>query len=230
MDAVRIADGKIQLISLARTPFTDAQLSYLKALPHLERLNLEATDVSDAGLESLSKLTTLRDLNLNFTSVSDRGFASLSGLIHLRRLLLSGVRAEGAGFTQLAALTELTELDLTATPVTDDALTHREGLLLKVGWPPEQFSWVWADRSRETPVTSEATAHRGDQLCYCDGTIWHRRNIEDVMLRHRATYQEIQMGSSELRFRAQNLLDRSLQRTQRPTVRYRTEPRARRSR
>src|ERR1051326_9006458 len=60
----RVADGDIQAISLARTNFTDAQLAYFKALPHIERLNLEATDVSDAGLAALAKLTTLRELNL----------------------------------------------------------------------------------------------------------------------------------------------------------------------
>jgi hypothetical protein len=91
LEAARIAEGKIQSISLARTPFTDAQLSYLKALPHLERLNLEATDVSDAGLESLSKLATLRDLNLNFTSVSDRGFASLAEPDAIFMMFVKGV-------------------------------------------------------------------------------------------------------------------------------------------
>src|SRR5260221_1792569 len=106
----RVANGDIQSISVTRTNFTDAQLAYLKALPHIERLNLEATDVSDAGLVALTKLVTLRELNLSFTSVSDRGLANLGGLVNLRRLVLSGVRVEGAGIQSLDGLTQVQEL------------------------------------------------------------------------------------------------------------------------
>ena len=110
---VRIAEGRIQAVSLVRVPFTDGQLKHLAALHGLEKLNLEATDLSDAGLESLAKLTGLRELNLSFTSVSDRGLVFLAPLAAMRRLALAGTRVTGRGLSHLAGWAALKEFDLT---------------------------------------------------------------------------------------------------------------------
>src|SRR5262249_47340303 len=99
-----LVEGNITVISLARVPFTDAQLAYLKPLRALERLNLEATDISDLGLSALRGLASLRDLNLNFNSISDRGLASLGPLTGLERLSLAGTLVKGAGMAQVAGL------------------------------------------------------------------------------------------------------------------------------
>jgi NAD(P)-dependent dehydrogenase (short-subunit alcohol dehydrogenase family) len=48
---VRMAEGRIQSISLARVAFDDSQLKHLEKLTGLEKLNLDGTDVSDLGLE-----------------------------------------------------------------------------------------------------------------------------------------------------------------------------------
>ena len=53
---VRMADGRIQSIALARMPFDDAQLKHLAKLTALEKLNLDGTDISDLGLETIGKL------------------------------------------------------------------------------------------------------------------------------------------------------------------------------
>src|SRR5438552_4755554 len=117
---VRMAEGKIQSISLARVPFNDAQLKHLEKLAGLEKLNLDGTDASDLGLETLGKLASLRDLSLSFTSVSDRGLAYLAPLKNVRRLMLAGTRVSGSAFSHLAGWTQLRELDLTSAPVTDE--------------------------------------------------------------------------------------------------------------
>src|SRR5436305_976797 len=93
---VHMAVGKIQSISLARTPFDDGQLKHLEKLTGLEKLNLDGTDVSDLGLETLGKLRNLRELSLSFTSVSDRGLGYLGPLKNVRRLMLAGVRVSGS--------------------------------------------------------------------------------------------------------------------------------------
>ncbi len=67
-------------LSLAATPVTDTQLSNLRGLTGLDRLDLDATQIGDLGLRSLVSLRALKVLNLNNTSVSDAGLESLSHL------------------------------------------------------------------------------------------------------------------------------------------------------
>src|SRR5579863_7600541 len=116
----RVADGRIQSISVARLAFSDSQMKYLAGLTGLEKLDIEATDVSDLGVASLAKLIKLRDLVLSFTSVSDRGLIHLARMTNLRRLMLAGLQLTGSGFSQLTGLTALESLDLASTPVTDE--------------------------------------------------------------------------------------------------------------
>ena len=121
---VRLRDGQIHSISLARVPFNDKQLGHLRNLATLEALDLEGTDVSDLGLETIAGLPALRDLNLNFTSVSDRNLKSLSRLTRLTRLSLAGTLVEGTALGELAGLAHLDDLDLNSSRLTDAGMPH----------------------------------------------------------------------------------------------------------
>lgn len=56
---------------------TDDGLVHLKALTHLQTLNLGSTKVTDVGLEHLKGLSSLETLNIRNTQVTDKGVKTL---------------------------------------------------------------------------------------------------------------------------------------------------------
>ena len=64
-------------VSLARTPVTDKELAFLKALPTLTHLELFSTKIGDKGLASLGSMSSLTRLSLTGTRVGDKGLANL---------------------------------------------------------------------------------------------------------------------------------------------------------
>lgn len=112
---------------LARTPLSDAQLSYLAGLPALEKLSLAGAQIGDAAAQALASLKTLRELDLSATAFSDAGLSKLASLRQLRRLRLNNTQVEGRGFSALAAL-PLEDVELSGAPVNDAGLASLAAL------------------------------------------------------------------------------------------------------
>lgn len=75
-------------LKLGDTEISDAALSQVAKLKHLQKLHLEQTKISDAGLKQLKGLTNLEYLNLYGTSITDAGLAELQNLKNLKTVYL----------------------------------------------------------------------------------------------------------------------------------------------
>jgi len=111
---------------------TDADLAYLKWLPHLQTLTfgLGSDNVTDDSLKHLRELTNLEQLSLFNTRVTGTGFEHLKGLTKLRELCFGGHRQPitDASFQHLKGLTNLENLIIMFGEVSDAGLGHLEAL------------------------------------------------------------------------------------------------------
>ncbi|MFN0199854.1 MAG: PQQ-binding-like beta-propeller repeat protein, partial [Planctomycetaceae bacterium] len=138
---------QLKALRLKKTAFetlniTDAGLSQLGGLKHLEILDLYANGVTDAGLPTLREMPHLRDLNLSLMGISDAGLNHLQPLAELQHLELlysdgfSGPMLTDAGIVRLTDLKRLQSLNLTGAKISDAALTVLDTLpdlrLLKI--------------------------------------------------------------------------------------------------
>lgn len=106
--------GSLKLISLSRTPVSDADLQVLTTVPsEIKILLLDGTTISDSGVLHLAGLSGLQGLSLSETSVTDRSLKVIGKLTNLVGLYLTGTKVTDAGLLELVALNELDELELT---------------------------------------------------------------------------------------------------------------------
>src|SRR5262249_22199444 len=101
----------------------DATLVHLRAIRTLEQVALN-TQVTDAGLSHLKGLDHLEVLRLDGTQVTDAGMIHLKGLKSLNQLGLCSTRITDAGLLQISGLPKLNFLSLDNTQVTDAGLVH----------------------------------------------------------------------------------------------------------
>jgi internalin A len=116
---VRFRDG---------SDFGDDNVSLLKPLTKLTRLDLTHTDVCgtctpDCGWKELTELKSLRTLILDDTKIGDSGLKQIGELKNLRWLGLRGTRITDASLKELRELKNLTSLDLSSTRIGDAGLT-----------------------------------------------------------------------------------------------------------
>jgi len=90
-------------VDLRGAGITDADLTTLKSLPHLELLSLDNTRITDAGLAHLAGLDRLLSLTLSGTQVTDAGLAHLKHLGRLELLDLGGTQVTAEGLDALQA-------------------------------------------------------------------------------------------------------------------------------
>jgi hypothetical protein len=88
-------------VVLDSTQATDASLERLKALTHLQKLEIWNTQVTDVGLEHLTGLPELRALYLARTLVTDAASVHLKRMPRLRTLDVSETKVTEAGVTEL---------------------------------------------------------------------------------------------------------------------------------
>ena len=106
---------------------TDAGLTFIKDLRHLQGIFINSTKITDAGLQNLEGLTQLRILYLGHTQITDSGLKHLSGLTQLQSLNLEDTRITGVGLAHLTGLTRLQVLGLSKTRVGDAGIEHLKG-------------------------------------------------------------------------------------------------------
>jgi hypothetical protein len=114
---------KLTSLNLSGLAVTDKDLVFIvEHLPSLKKLDLENTDVTDADLSTLKELHHLEFLTLNSTPVTNAGLAHLEAL-PLKELSLSDTRITDKGLRHLSHL-PLRVLFLNGTSITSEGLNH----------------------------------------------------------------------------------------------------------
>lgn len=102
-------------------------LKHLKANTKLKELNLGNSGVTDAGLTHLADMNHLQELALS-SHITDAGLAHLSKLTKLKKLEVFSEKVTNMGVAHLKSLTGLEELNLTSTSINDSALMSIQDL------------------------------------------------------------------------------------------------------
>jgi hypothetical protein len=110
---------RLEFLSLAEAPVTDATLEHLAGLARLRRLELDGTPVSGPGLAVLRQLRRLEVLGLARTGVDDSAMEHVAALPALRDLSLYMTPVTDAGLEKLHACRTLRRLELYGTGATE---------------------------------------------------------------------------------------------------------------
>lgn len=128
-EVVRDDAGQIVEVSLARTWATDADVERVATLKTLKRLDLSLTYLSDRGAERLKALDHLEELNLFAAEfITDAALAFLRNNKRLTRLNLRGTDVTDTSLAYIAELPQLRSLDISFTQITDVGLEHLASL------------------------------------------------------------------------------------------------------
>jgi hypothetical protein len=117
-----------QLTLTNRKKITDAGLSHLAGLKHLNVLVLNGTSVRGPGLRYLRGLQQMEGLAFSSTPLADDGLEHLAALTKLQWLHLNDTRVTDEGLRRLAGMKCLEDIQLVNTAVTDAGLKHVESL------------------------------------------------------------------------------------------------------
>ena len=123
--------SKLKTLAIDCPNLTDDGLEGLAPLTALQRLDLRGgPQVTDAGLAKLAGLSNLVALTVARTAMTDASFDRMGRMSSLEYLcLMDSPGVHGSGFPALARnLPKLPRLELTRSPVTDDALAGLAGL------------------------------------------------------------------------------------------------------
>jgi len=101
---------------------SDAGLSSLRKLPHLERLSLARTPVTDIGIQTICEIRSLSNISLAQTAITDAVLAELARLPELCQLDLSDTAITDRGLIHVRSLAKLAHLGLDNTAVTDEGV------------------------------------------------------------------------------------------------------------
>lgn len=82
-------------------PISDAGLTHLSRLAHLESLVLIGTEVTDEGLRQLTGLQRLKRLKISSPNITDEGVPLFLKLEGLEDLCISGTSVSGTGIAEL---------------------------------------------------------------------------------------------------------------------------------
>ncbi len=119
-DLTRLKDLRyLRRLDISQNRITDAGLANLEGLGELQELGISYTDVTDEGLRHLKALKKLQLLGIGKTAVTDAGLEHLRDLRHLEKLWLFRTKVNGTGFAHLKDRCELRELNLRHTEITD---------------------------------------------------------------------------------------------------------------
>jgi formylglycine-generating enzyme required for sulfatase activity/Leucine-rich repeat (LRR) protein len=99
-------------------------LDHLAELPALKELDLTGTATTDEAVKDIASLKKLETLSLGRTSVTDACLHHLAGLDRLRSLELGGTAITDDGLQAIQSLPRLEMLSLSGTKITDEGLRH----------------------------------------------------------------------------------------------------------
>lgn len=120
---------RIESLSLADVPVTEAGLAHLERLTKLRRFILRGSvSLSDNGLAHMAHLTSLNRLAIDCPRISEAGLTRIGGLTELRSLYIKSPSVSDAVLPRLKGLTQLESLTLEDARVTDAGLEHLKGL------------------------------------------------------------------------------------------------------
>lgn len=120
--------NEVSTVSLENSRLDNADLGFLKDLPHLWLLKLSGESVNDQVLLTLSDLDTLHMLELRHTGVSVEGLQRVLKMTpNLDTLLIHGTKMKDKDLTVLKTLPKRISVGLSGTQFTDASLERLEG-------------------------------------------------------------------------------------------------------
>ena len=114
---------QVTFLNITRGGITDEALQNLTKLPELTQLDLTSTNIDGHGFAALRDCPKLRKLKVSgVLRMSPQGWEEISKLTQLEVLDASNNSSlSNVDVAKFIALTNLKELDLSSTPITDDA-------------------------------------------------------------------------------------------------------------
>ncbi len=88
-------------LSLAKMPVKDEELSIVKQMINLQKLNLNYTDITSKGLEELSALKKLTEISLSGADVTLHGLEKLLGLPQLTSVFIWNTKIDSAALASV---------------------------------------------------------------------------------------------------------------------------------
>lgn len=122
---------RVVYAGLDDTATTDADLFFIRDLPHLQVLVLGLTNVSDKGLECVGGLSELHELYLLGDNVSGEGIKHLARVPHLRVLDLRETQVKEDDLERLADFKSLRLLKIGAAGFSDESIMKLQTALPK---------------------------------------------------------------------------------------------------
>lgn len=151
--------GGLHELCLDLTKITDAGMTPVANLKHLQVLECRHTQIGDAALVPIGTLPELYRLNLDGTRVTSAGMKSLTRLSFLRVLDLTGTRIDNEGMTYVAKLPHLHTLYVSQTTVGDAGLEKLVGM-------PRPNANVIANQTRVTERGASLLRQRKISVSY----------------------------------------------------------------
>lgn len=169
----------LERLTIDSMPVTASELGLLTSFPKLTALQFLPENLTDEHLLAIARLKNLADLKIEPAAgtITRRGIEALAQLPRLKRLQLSNVPLLDEDLEALAGLPVAT-LDLSLTPVTDQALDH----ILKM---PQLRELVL----NETQITG-AGAQRIMKAKHIQSATWNETGIKPEFFIRPATGEE----------------------------------------
>jgi hypothetical protein len=106
---------EVRIAEMETPADSEADLSLLGRLPHLQRLSLQREALSPSDVSAIGGIEGLRELSIASDSLTDQSLARLADLSHLQSLTIVSQRVSDAGLSHLTGITTLRSLDLQST-------------------------------------------------------------------------------------------------------------------
>ncbi len=200
---------ELQALSVADSPFTDADLQQLSGLTQLARLDLEKTNVNnpaiwpafpltkldlddtlikDEDAAALASYTNLEELSLKFTELTDNGFRELVALKRLKSLGLRGTRITYDTYETLCEFPELQDVILGVSPVwAGNAFSHWQVILAD-----DEVGAAYGKWDDNTPIPFDREILRPSQSRIDD----ERASLqEEIVTAQSGSYPVLKIGS-----------------------------------
>jgi len=118
----------LEILELAFTEAEDEDLLHIRGLGKLDTLRLHHSQIGDEGLRHLTDLKGLWKLDVAYTHVTGTGLRYLKELPRLEYLSVVGPQVTDRSIAPIAGLTHLRGLAVGGQRVTDAGLVHLRGL------------------------------------------------------------------------------------------------------
>jgi len=124
-----LSNDSIRQIDFDNQPQSDSDFAIIESFPNVKMLKVSSGKITDAGMTSVGKLTHLQELWLTSVPVTDSGLAPLTGLAERQKIILQGIPISDQGLAHLKNMKTLKLLHLGGCGgIADQSIEHLQSL------------------------------------------------------------------------------------------------------